>query len=122
MTTNAGSDEKTRKDCRVLAHFVGIYCENLHPTDEKQARIFQGTVGAQVNSLSLNLCDDCARLLAHAVSKRIICPHDPKPSCKKCATHCYLPAYRDRIRAVMKFSGMYMIRHGRVDLMFKYFS
>ena len=43
------------------------------------------------------------------------------PMCKKCETHCYAPGYRERIREVMRFSGLYMVKHGRLDLMFHYF-
>ena len=49
------------------------------------------------------------------------CPQDPKPKCKDCAVHCYKPEYRRRIRAVMKFSGLYFVKRGRVDWLWKYF-
>ena len=46
---------------------------------------------------------------------------DPKPMCKKCETQCYHGEYRAKIREVMKFSGMHLIKHGRVDMLYHYF-
>ena len=40
--------------------------------------------------------------------------------CKKCETQCYHGDYKAKIREVMKFSGMYMIKHGRVDMLYHY--
>jgi hypothetical protein len=61
----------------------------------------------------LRLCRACARLAAHAFMKRLYCPYEPKPSCKKCPTHCYAPAYRAQIREVMRCSGRRLVLTGR---------
>jgi hypothetical protein len=67
------------------------------------------------------LCRECTRLLQHGTAKLLLCPYDPKPMCKKCPTHCYAPFYRERVREVMKFSGMHMMKRGRLDMLFHYF-
>jgi hypothetical protein len=54
------------------------------------------------------------------LTMRIKCPHDPKPMCKKCVTQCYHGEYKTKIREVMKFSGMYLVKHGRLDLLYHY--
>ncbi|MDP6633218.1 MAG: nitrous oxide-stimulated promoter family protein, partial [Dehalococcoidales bacterium] len=69
----------------------------------------------------LVLCSDCQKLLTHGIAKLLQCPYNPKPMCKKCTPHCYAPSYRKKIREVMKFSGLYLVKHGRVDLMVHYF-
>ena len=61
---------------------LGIYCRDLHGGEK--------------------LCADCAELLAYAAARLEKCPHDPKPSCKNCPTHCYSPARRERMKEVMK--------------------
>ena len=33
-----------------------------------------------------------------------------KPTCAKCTTHCYRPAMRERVRAVMRYSGPRMLK------------
>ena len=51
---------------------------------------------------------------------RLKCSHDPKPMCKKCETQCYHGEYKAKIREVMKFSGMYLVKHGRLDMLYHY--
>lgn len=43
------------------------------------------------------------------------------PACKNCTVHCYAPEMRQRIRQVMKFSGIYFIKCGRLDWVWRYF-
>lgn len=110
-----------RKDVEVLAEFIHIYCEDVHPGAVKHPAVARGAAGRYLEGISFVFCDECRDLLLHAVSKRIICPYDPKPSCKKCPTHCYAPEHRARIRRVMRHSGMRLIARGRLGLMKKYF-
>ncbi|NLH48678.1 MAG: nitrous oxide-stimulated promoter family protein [Myxococcales bacterium] len=91
------------KDQRILRRFVGIYCRAKH--------------GGAKNEL----CRDCADLLAYALRRLEACPLDPKPSCKKCPVHCYRAAERKKMREVMRFSGMQLIKHGRLDWLARYF-
>jgi len=46
----------------------------------------------------------------------------PKPKCKDCPVHCYKIEYRRRIKEVMRFSGIYFVKRGRVDWLIKYFT
>lgn len=113
---------KMTKDSEVLAEFINIYCEDMHRERYKTCVTAAGLAGRCLKSVSYSYCDECRKLLLHAVSKRILCPYDPKPSCKKCPSHCYGPGYRDRIREVMRYSGMQLIKRGRFSLIKKYFS
>ena len=109
-----------QKDLKVLIDFVAVYCHARHersprgPFDlpsEMKARFPQG----------VDLCPDCAGLLAHGIQKRRRCPLDPKPSCKRCHVHCYSRDYRAKVREVMGFSGRRMILRGRLDYLWHYF-
>jgi hypothetical protein len=110
---------KERHDLKTLAKFATVYCHAHHKGGQTpfdfQAPGFEGVLR------SLELCEDCAKLLRYGFTMRVRCPHDPKPMCKKCPDRCYKPEYRARIREVMKFSGMYLLKRGRVDLLFHYF-
>jgi len=117
----ADPEKAVRRDVEVLSGMVNIYCSQKHEGREKKLLHAGGKVGRNVNSLSVQLCEECGRLLLYAVGKRIICPHDPKPSCKNCPSHCYSDSNRDKIRDVMRFSGMVMIKKGRIGLLKKYF-
>ena len=110
---------KKTKDIKVLAGFVDIFCREQHKGAAKSPFAFKPL---DINALlkrqeSLKLCSECNKLLAHGAVKLLLCPYDPKPKCKDCAAHCYAPGYRERIKKVMKFSGIYMIKRGRLDLL-----
>ncbi len=115
-------DEKIGKDVEVLAEFIHIYCADRHPDAATSRPESAGAVGRYLAPVEFSYCADCLKLLLHAASKRVLCPYDPKPACKKCGTHCYGSGYREKIREVMRYSGMQLIKRGRFDLLKKYFS
>jgi len=92
-----------RKSQKTISAFIKVYCKCHHHTDGK------------------TLCSECGELLHYAITRLSKCPYDPKPKCKECPTHCYKPAQRERIREVMRFSGMYFVKRGRLDWLFYYF-
>ena len=110
-----------RRDLKVLARFITIYCHSSHPDQPKSAVNLKTHDAAAIHGRSLDLCSSCQKLLAHAFVKRSRCPLDPKPACKKCPTHCYTPKYRAQIREVMKFSGRKLVLRGRLDYLFHLF-
>ena len=114
-------NEKTKKDVKVLVNFILIFCQGNHP-DKKWSPIqAKGRVGELLKDHPIELCDQCRKLLLHAVTKRGMCPYDPKPRCKKCLTPCYGKGYRNRIKEVMRYSGVDLMKRGRIDLIFKYY-
>jgi hypothetical protein len=58
-------------------------------------------------------CDECTELLDYARERLHKCPfQEGKTTCAKCPTHCYKPAMRERVRAVMRYAGPRMLyRH-----------
>ena len=115
-------DAKKKQDIKVLANFISIFCRENHLTENKDAYISRDERLHQILAKKeLILCRQCQRLLSHGIAKLMICPYDPKPACKKCPAYCFAPGYRKCIREVMRFSGKYLIRHGRLDLIFQYF-
>ncbi len=116
------SIDKIEKDIEVLAEFISVYCENHHQRAERGPVPSRGKLAKYYSNGSLSLCPDCSRLFLHGASKRIICPYDPKPGCKKCETRCYGEGYREKIREVMRFSGMHLIKKGKLGLIKKYIS
>ena len=52
------------------------------------------------------LCSECAELRDYALERLDSCPfQEGKTTCLKCPVHCYKPAMREKIRAVMRYSG-----------------
>ncbi len=112
---------KKSKDLRVLADFISVFCRENHREEAKSTFPIRDTrVRHSLGDKEIVLCQDCQKLLHHGMAKLLLCPYDPKPMCKKCETHCYAPGYQERIREVMKFSGLYLLKHGRLDLMIHY--
>ena len=62
------------------------------------------------------LCPSCHELLDYAHRRLDRCRYgEEKPTCKKCPIHCYRPEMKERIRAVMRWSGPRMILYHPVD-------
>ncbi len=59
------------------------------------------------------LCASCAQLAGYAMQRIDRCPFQAaKPTCAKCAVHCYRPAMREAVREVMRYAGPRMaLRH-----------
>lgn len=113
---------KVIKDIKVLAKFVDIYCGQRHPGVEKLRFEYKGKHAGRLCLPEMYLCSECAKLLNHGIAKRALCPMNPKPMCKKCPNHCYHPLYRDNMREAMKFSGIYLAKRGRLDMLIHYFA
>ena len=114
-------DDKKAKDIRVLGDFVSIFCRENHQTETTSIFSMKDAKLRTVwDDKELVLCQDCCKLLTHGITKLLLCSYDPKPMCKKCATQCYAPGYREKVREVMKFSGLYLVKHGRLDLIAHY--
>ncbi len=82
------------RELKTIAAMIRIYCRAHHQGDAA-------------------LCGECRRLLDYADRRLDTCPfHADKPVCNKCTVHCYSKAMRERVRAVMRFSGPRMMyRH-----------
>jgi len=114
-------DAKKERDIRVLADFISIFCRENHRAEPKDTfPIKDARLHHSLEDKDLVLCQDCCKLLNHGIAKLLLCPYDPKPTCKKCETHCYAPGYREKIREVMRFSGPYLVKRGRLDLLVRH--
>lgn len=112
--------KKQQHDLRVLIDFVRVYCHARHDQGERAPFDLPPEIAHRYPK-GVELCGECAGLLAHGIAKRRKCPLDPKPSCKHCRIHCYGKEYRTRIREVMAFSGRRVIMRGRFDYLWHYF-
>jgi len=115
------SDRRLRRDLKTLVRFIEFYCRRRH------AGLPKGPPPAEIPRLvelagsRPALCPACHKLLSHAAVKRMACPLDPKPRCKRCPSHCYHPRYREQIREVMRYSGKGLLLRGRVDYLLHVF-
>jgi len=119
MVKKAEISPKEKDDIRILMKFVSIFCRENHKV-EKAPFSFKLFDVKGIERKEISLCPECSRLLAYGLTMRVKCPHDPKPMCKKCESQCYKGDYKERIREVMKFSGIYLVKHGRLDMLYHY--
>lgn len=84
---------RLQRELKTLAAMTGLYCRGVHG--------------------SKALCPQCRELLDYGRARLQKCPYGgDKPTCAKCPVHCYRPDMRERVRAVMRYSGPRMLsRH-----------
>lgn len=83
-------ESKRKKEKEIVALMISIYCKKNHHVTE--------------------LCHSCKQLMDYSFLKIDNCPFtEDKSFCSNCAIHCYDQHMREKIRAVMKFSGPKMI-------------
>ena len=111
------SDQES-SDIRTLMRFVEIFCRENH-NGSREPFTFRLLGLTEIEKREVLLCPDCTRLLTYGLTMRLRCPHDPKPMCKKCETQCYKGEYKVAIREIMRFSGMFMIKRGRLDMLYR---
>ena len=83
---------KREREKELVSQMIALYCRKKH--------------GRKA------LCPDCAALDSYARQRSDKCPFmETKTFCSNCRVHCYRPEMREKIRAVMRFSGPRMIFH-----------
>lgn len=83
---------KREREKMLVTEMIALYCRGNHGM--KKGR----------------LCPDCAALTAYACERSDKCPFmETKTFCSNCKVHCYKPEMREKIRAVMRWSGPRMI-------------
>ena len=85
---------KREREKRMVSEMILLYCRKNHAAPKG------------------GLCPECAALTEYARQRSDRCPFmETKTFCSNCKVHCYRPDMRERIRAVMRFSGPRMIFH-----------
>lgn len=84
-------ESKREREKSTVTRMIRIYCHKKHGTKN-------------------TLCPDCAALSRYAMQRSDKCPFmETKTFCSNCRVHCYKPEMREKIRAVMRFSGPRML-------------
>ena len=87
------------REWQTISAMISCYCRHHHAT-------------------RATLCPECQGLLDYAAIRLERCRFGmEKPVCAKCPVHCYQPARREQIRAVMRYAGPRMLlRHPILSL------
>lgn len=105
-------EPKVISDTTILGDFVRIWCDGHHGAAERSAVQTDGAQLGIYGSRRPVLCAECEAHLAYAEKRRAFCPHEPKPFCAYCETHCYKFDERAWQREMMRYSGPRSWRKG----------
>ena len=84
-------EAKRQREKETVSQMIAIYCKKQHGT-------------------KYGLCEECTELEDYARLRSDKCPFmETKTFCSNCKVHCYKPDMREKIRAVMRFSGPRML-------------
>lgn len=85
------AESKRRREKEMVSRMIALYCRKQHRSKG-------------------GLCPECAELAEYARQRSDKCPFmETKTFCSNCRVHCYKPEMREKIRAVMRFSGPRML-------------
>lgn len=95
----SGSHLRMVRESRTIEAMINVYCHGQHRTRDR-------------------LCPECRELLDYARMRLDRCPYqEGKTTCASCPIHCYRPAMREAVRAVMRYAGPRMlVRHPTLSL------
>ncbi len=102
------TDEKFIHDTKTVLKFIQIYCEDKHKNEQKKQEslnLIYREKELHVNA-NYNLCITCKDTFLLSYQKLQECPHEEKPSCRKCPKPCYEKPDWKNVAKIMKYSGM----------------
>jgi hypothetical protein len=93
---------------KTIAAMIALHCRDHHVGAPSAAGDADAVAAGDAGE---GLCAECAELLEYARLRLEKCRYGAdKPTCANCETHCYRPAMRERVRAVMRYSGPRMLK------------
>lgn len=99
--------EKLRNDTQTLHRFIQLHCDKEHSDVPQKEGILQ--VAFEEKSLCdipYKLCEECETLMLYGYDRLRQCPHQDKPSCRKCPNPCYEKPMWKKMARIMMYSGM----------------
>jgi hypothetical protein len=90
QTRERNNGPNIRKEKDTVSRMIELYCRKKHRRKE--------------------LCEECTALKNFAHKRLSLCPFgEDKGACSNCSVHCYKPEYRIKIKAVMRYTGPWML-------------
>lgn len=92
--------KRREREKRTVSQMIALYCAGNHKDSSKSETSYAGEA----------LCQACKILDDYAVLRTERCRKmEVKTSCEQCENHCYAPEMREKVRAVMRYSGPRML-------------
>ena len=100
-------EEMEQRLCDALSQMDGVGA--VHVVEE-MIRLYCRKNHGKEGHASGGMCPECQKLADYAKQRSQKCPFmEQKTFCANCKVHCYKPEMREKIRAVMRFSGPRML-------------
>lgn len=102
------TNEKFINDTKIVLKFIQLYCDDKHKNSEKKDAI-QHLIYRDKDlniDLKYNLCEACTDTFKYSYKALQECPHEEKPSCRKCNNPCYDRPRWKHLASIMRYSGM----------------
>ena len=102
------TNEKFIHDTTTVLKFIQIYCDDKHKDTQKKEGL-QSLVYREKKldiDITYHLCSVCKNTFLLSYQKLQECPHEEKPSCRKCPKPCYERPDWKHVAKIMKHSGM----------------
>ena len=99
--------EKLLSDTQTLHRFIQLHCDKKHHDVPKKKGALEVSFKEEaLCELPYHICEECETLFIYAYGRLKNCPHEHKPSCRKCPDPCYEKPMWKKMAKVMMFSGM----------------
>ena len=99
--------EKLLSDSQTLHRFIQLHCDKEHHDIAKKEGVLNVAFqDVALQDIAYHLCDECETLFLYGYGRLKNCPHDDKPSCRKCPDPCYEKPMWKKMAKVMRYSGM----------------
>ena len=106
-------ESKREREKKIVSQMIELYCRKNHGagnhgTDKHDT----GKKGTEKHDLDKHgrknvLCKECQKLKDYALLRSDKCPFmESKTFCSNCKVHCYRKDMREKIKEVMRFSGL----------------
>jgi hypothetical protein len=101
-------EEKFIYDSHTVLKFIQCYCDNEHFKINKSKDFIKLNYNDKYlnEEIHYNLCKKCEETLHYSYLKLQECPHDEKPSCRKCSDPCYDKTEWKLLAKIMRYSGL----------------
>lgn len=101
MADDPKTAKRRAREMKTVSQMIALYCEGNHESDKRD----------QVSYCGEAVCAECKALDEYATMRTQRCRNmATKTSCDQCENHCYSPAMREAVRAVMRYSGPRMLK------------
>lgn len=98
------TEEKFQGELQTLEKFFTLNCADKHTN--QSLKEYKLEYKNSYHEFTLELCDECHKLISYSHQRLQECPHEIKPRCRKCPNPCYEKKEWKALAKLMRYSGL----------------